>query len=301
MLRSPIDPSAFAIKIDQFQRGEIVESYFRIGINVENSFSEVETIDVYKCKKTGYRFFYPFSISGTPDLYEQLQARKGYYRIKNEHKVALGFIKKKDKVLEIGCGEGLFLNQLKMEGVKALGLEFNDLAIKKASIVGLDVIKKDIFSFAQENKNIFDVVCCFQVLEHITDVKDFLDGAILALKKKGRLILGIPNNNPYLYRNDRLHALNLPPHHMGLWDRKSISFLPLCFPLRTISIRIEPLRPDELLYYVDVNFRKTLPISKRILIRTLSMIRPHELRDIFFGVISNIIEGRNILAVYEKI
>lgn len=301
MIKSPVDPSAVAVMIDRFCRREIIESYFRIGINVENYFSKVETIDVYECKKTGYRFFYPFFISGTADLYEQLQERNGYYRLKNEHKEALGFIKKGDKVLEIGCGEGLFLKKLKNEGANSLGLEFNDLAVKKARAEGLSVIKKDIFSFAQKNKNIFDVVCCFQVLEHVSEVKDFIDGAILALKKKGRLIIGVPNNNPYLFRGDRLHALNLPPHHMGLWARKSLKSLPSCFSLRTIEIRIEPLRADELLYYINVNLGKTSPLITKILIRVLSIIRPYRLRNIFFGAVSNMIEGRNVLAIYEKI
>ena len=300
MIKSPVDPIEVAGRIDQFCSREIIESYFRIGINVKNYFTNVETIDVYECNKTGYRFFYPFVISGTNDLYEQLQERNGYYRLKNEHMEALGFIKKGNKVLEIGCGEGLFLKKLKMGEVNAQGLEFNDLAVKKAIAAGLSVIKKDIFSFANINKNIFDVVCCFQVLEHVSEVKDFIDGAILALKKGGRLIIGVPSNNPYLFRGDRLHALNLPPHQMGLWDCNSLKSLPSCFPLQTIRIRIEPLRADELLHYINVNFKITSPFITKILIRLLSMIRPYKLRNIFFGAISNVIEGRNVLAVYDK-
>jgi hypothetical protein len=47
-----------------------------------------------------------------------------------------------------------------------------------------------------------------------------LEDSLKALKKGGKLIIGVPNNEPYFKSYDKYSTLNLPPHHMGLWNIK---------------------------------------------------------------------------------
>lgn len=61
--------------------------------------------------------------------------------------------------------------------------------------------------FVKENESQFDVVTFFQVLEHIADVHSFLTSALLTLKTGGKVILAVPNNEPYYLKYDRLHFL----------------------------------------------------------------------------------------------
>ena len=71
----------------------------------------------------------------------------------------------------------------------------------------------------------FSFICSFQVLEHVYEVYGFLNSAIALLKNKGKLIIAVPNNNPYFLKHDKYHTLNLPPHHMGIWDERSLKFI----------------------------------------------------------------------------
>ena len=76
----------------------------------------------------------------------------------------------------------------------------------------------------------------FQVLEHIYDVKEFLEHALQVLKKGGKLVIGVPNNEPYFLGYDKYCTLNLPPHHMGLWNIKVFEKFAPIFGLKIISV-----------------------------------------------------------------
>lgn len=95
------------------------------------------------------------------------------------------------------------------------------------------------------------MVCSFQVLEHIADVKSFIESSLKALKKGGRLVVAVPNNDVlfFKYRNLRFQnnhylktlLLNLPPHHMGLWNPRSIVNLASIYNLKLEALFKEPL------------------------------------------------------------
>jgi SAM-dependent methyltransferase len=144
-------------------------------------------------------------------------------------------------VLDIGCGRGAFLSNIKNKVASCTGLEFNDQAIEKARQAGLDVRKEMIETHAAANPEKYSVVCFFQVLEHINEVKQFLDAALKTLKSGGLLIIGVPNSDPWLLKYDKFHTLNLPPHHAGLWNGAVFQRLDRFFPMKLEKIGYEPL------------------------------------------------------------
>jgi hypothetical protein len=75
-----------------------------------------------------------------------------------------------------------------------------------------------------------------------------------ALKKGGKLIIGVPNSNPFLYKYDKYHTLNLPPHHMGLWNKFSLANLANYFPMSVDNIIVEALQQHEFEYYFKILF-----------------------------------------------
>jgi SAM-dependent methyltransferase len=83
------------------------------------------------------------------------------------------------------------------------------------------------------------VVCSFQVLEHIYDVKSFLEASLHVLKPKGKLIIGVPNNEPYFLGYDKYATLNLPPHHMGLWNKSVFEKVAPLFNLKIIDVQYD--------------------------------------------------------------
>src|SRR5205814_8089998 len=45
-----------------------------------------------------------------------------------------------------------------------------------------------------------------------------LTAILKALKPGGKLILSVPNNEPFFQRFNKYDTLNMPPHHAGLWN-----------------------------------------------------------------------------------
>jgi 2-polyprenyl-3-methyl-5-hydroxy-6-metoxy-1,4-benzoquinol methylase len=98
-------------------------------------------------------------------------------------------------------------------------LELNEKAIQTGRAKGLDVHADTIQDFARTHQNAFDVVCYFQVLEHITDVQSFVQASVDALKPGGKLIICVPNNEGFL-KYDKHNLLNQPPPPYGAVDNR---------------------------------------------------------------------------------
>src|SRR5947207_5693067 len=113
----------------------------RAGIDVGKYF-KTPIIDYVSCNRCGLKFYWPQAI-GDGSFYDQLQGLSDYYlKEKAEFDEAAKFVKETDAVLEIGCGEGLFANQIKSKCFT--GLEFSDDAIRKAKDKGLKILKQSI-------------------------------------------------------------------------------------------------------------------------------------------------------------
>ena len=186
----------------------------KCNVDIREHFGDLENIELYECKGTGYKFWYPFSLAGNERFYQKVSAAwSNYYRTDRwEYDVSQAYINKNSNVLEIGCGRGYFLKRLEEKGVKqAVGLDFNNEAIK-SKITKFDILSKDLRGF--ESQQLFDVICSFQVLEHISDPMSFLEDCKSALNNGGLLILSVPNNN-YSPHKQMQDAFDLPPHHVG--------------------------------------------------------------------------------------
>lgn len=295
-IQSPLDPNRGPVKlIDTFDAEAIVESYKHLNIEVSRFFKD-EKIYLYECLRTKYRFYHPYEIIGDSEFYKDLsENRTSYYSERWEHKEALKYIDKDADVLEIGSGFGAFLKMLNSKTINASGIELNPTAVKRCKEEGLDVDEKFIEDVAAENSKRYDVVCCFQVLEHITTVYEFLNAAVIALETGGKFIIGVPNNNPYLFRYDKLHTLNLPPHHAGLWNKKSLTALTKIFPLKVEDVLFEPIAVT---YdtFLNVQLRHAKYFLEKITFKVLHKFMPNILRRL----VCRFYKGRNILVVYKK-
>ena len=111
-------------------------------------------------------------------------------------------INKKDKILEIGSGKGVLLNNLFRKGYNIVGLEVNNSFLKRSKkLFGkklpLYLTKGTKLNF---EANSFDVVLSFDVLEHIPETNNHFQEVRRILKPNGRYLFCIPNkltNIPY--------------------------------------------------------------------------------------------------------
>jgi SAM-dependent methyltransferase len=295
-LSSPLYKDGLVDRIEVFDTSKICYAYNTMGIDVSRFFEGAKEVVLYECRETGYRFYYPFSTIGDADFYKDLSLnRENYYSTRWEHLKILPTIRKEDKVLEIGSGFGVFLKLLKNKGICGEGIELNPEAITTCEKEDLKIHNVLIDEFSKQHPEQFDVVCYFQVLEHVTNVHDFIEDSLKALKPEGRLIIGVPNNNPYLFVNDKYHTLNLPPHHAGLWNLKSLKSLEKNFKVKIESVSYEPLEKTYS-QFLNTYINNSNILYGKIL-KIVNRISPILLKK----VLCNFIDGRNILVVYRKL
>ncbi|MEI6595169.1 MAG: class I SAM-dependent methyltransferase [Bacteroidota bacterium] len=286
---SPVTHSNNVELIIEIPSAQIIQQYeTEYKIDVKRFFVNIKNVSIYKCLDSGYRFYYPENIIGDGRLYEDLQKVSDVYYMKWkwEFEIAQKFVKANDALLDIGCGSGNFLISQKNKTSNLFGLEFNDLAIKKCKDNGLNIFKEYIEEHAKSNSEKYDVVTSFQVLEHVFDIKSFIENNLKVLKTGGKLVIGVPHSNPYLYKKDMMHTLNLPPHHMGLWDEKAFQSLPQFFKMKLEGIYIEPLLEFE--YWLKLNYNINIKL-------------PALLQYAYVKTFARFFKGRNIVAVYSKI
>ncbi len=213
--------------------------------NVAPLFQGLNEIEQYECLDTGYQFFYPYFVAGDDAFYQYLSGEILYYQAwKWEHSIADRFIKDGDSILELGCANGDFLVELKKrKNIKAYGTELNTEAKKNAEAKGV--------SFADVHDA--DMVCAFQVLEHIADVKSFIEHALNSVKSGGYIVFGVPNNTSFI-KDDKYAFLNIPPHHMGVWTPDALKALSEFFPMEFVTVEKETVQPYHYRYYYQVKF-----------------------------------------------
>lgn len=107
-------------------------------------------------------------------------------------------IKKNKSILDVGCGYGFFIKELKKMGLKASGVEIS----KERRSIARKMSNENIFNFRIDGKRRihkkFDVVTLFHVLEHVKDPINFLTDLRMYLNNNGRLLIEVPNLNFYL-------------------------------------------------------------------------------------------------------
>ena len=146
-------------------------------------------------------------------------------------------------VLDVGCGVGAFLDVLRdRREARATGIDLSSEAVAIAQRLGRSASLGDLVNAVEGRIGEFDVVCVFQVLEHVADPRRFLQGCVRLLKPGGRLCVGVPNNDGYLgFQRIEDASLNLPPHHATRWGLRTLRMLERLFPLRLRRLRCEPL------------------------------------------------------------
>lgn len=275
MIKSPITGTDAEI-VYKYNVQDIIRLYKNdFQMDVSRYFNGLDTFSLCKCRDTGFKFYYPFELAGDSRFYEELSGANEFYypSWKWENQKALELIRSKFSLaenftlLEIGCGEGFFLKAIDKEfsNVNLAGLELNEVAVRKMNSEGIFAVNQDIEQHALVKPAVYDFILAFQVLEHVSDVKAFLNACLMALKPGGILFFGVPNNDSFIFRSDLYHVLNLPPHHMGLWGNESLKNLALHFNLNVLEIAEQPADKDNLGFYFKVWLKKYFPSYQHIL------------------------------------
>jgi SAM-dependent methyltransferase len=99
------------------------------------------------------------------------------------------------KVLDIGCNSGELLDFCKKLGAITYGIELSEEAKLFCTKKGHQMIEN-----LQGFEKTFDVICAFDLLEHINEPSDFLESLSKSLKNEGKLIILTGNPNSFSAR-----------------------------------------------------------------------------------------------------
>lgn len=134
----------------------------------------------------------------------------------------------KRRILDVGSGPGLFLDQGKKRGWIVKGIEPS----KQAAAYSRDILKLDISEeFLDRNSaskiGKFDAVNLGEVLEHIPDPFEFMKLVHNILDDHGLVCIIVPNDfNPIqLFLNEKMDFNPwwvVPPHHINYFDFDSL-------------------------------------------------------------------------------
>ena len=104
---------------------------------------------------------------------------------------------KGNKILDIGCGNGDFLNLFKQRNWETYGIEPSPKARNHAITKFNLNVNSDNKFICEINDGFFDVITMWHVLEHIHELSELLQEIKRTLKKDGVLFVAVPNPDSF--------------------------------------------------------------------------------------------------------
>ncbi len=134
------------------------------------------------------------------------------------------------RILDVGCGPGLFLKCGKERGWETVGIEPSTQAAEKARSFGIDTIEDFLSDELAPRLGQFDVVHTSLVLEHIPNPIDFLRTIHSVTKPGGLICVTAPNDyNPFQHALREVDGFKpwwvVPTHHLNYFTPESMSRL----------------------------------------------------------------------------
>lgn len=152
-------------------------------------------------------------------------------------RAALIQYKQSGSLLDLGCSAGSFLEFLKDGPWKLHGIEMSaDCAKVAAERSGAQVFVGDIVKapFLPES---FDVITCFDVLEHLYEPRQVLAKVMQWLKPGGIFYVLVPNIDSAEARSFKSYWCGLElPRHLFHYSPESLSYLAKSAGLKVISV-----------------------------------------------------------------
>lgn len=182
----------------------------------------------------------------TPWLENQREKRIIMWRLRL--KTLNGFSNKKGKLLDVGCGEGLFLKLAKKDGWDVTGTEISPFAVTYGKEkLGLNILQGELMDIGFPDKT-FDAVTMWHVLEHTINPIVVLKEIKRILRDDGVFLLAVPNLNNILsqwaYRlvkGRRMHLFDPEDRELHLYHFTPVT---IRLALEKAGFRVKKIIPD---------------------------------------------------------
>jgi 2-polyprenyl-3-methyl-5-hydroxy-6-metoxy-1,4-benzoquinol methylase len=248
-----------------------------------------------KCKKC--RFVFAQKIPSTQELidYYDGYGRNDYLSpitIKryNELLDEMEKYRKTNRILDVGCGIGYFLEVAKERGWEVYGTEYTDRAIEICEGKGIEMRQGKLDTKNYESES-FDIITSFEVLEHINNPSEEITNFNSIVRKGGLVYLTTPNFNSLLrYRLKNRYDVITYPEHLSYYTPRTLKklFTKLGFSklkIQTTGISLTRLKTsqgqtsqafisetsDDEQLRNKIEEKKYLQLAKRIVNETLTL------------------------------
>lgn len=130
--------------------------------------------------------------------------------------------KKKGKILDLGCGAGNFLFEMKKQNFETFGVDISTRACNIAEKKGIKVFNKDLKS-CHFPDNFFDIVTLWHVFEHLHNPDFTLKEIYRILKIDGLLVIEVPNAKSLSFDLFKRYCFHLDlPRHLYQWSPETL-------------------------------------------------------------------------------
>lgn len=172
------------------------------------------------------------------------------------------WVKKKGKILDVGCSSGILLSLLKRKGFDVYGLEPN----KQAYVYAKKKLKEKmyqttLFNYLNNCNFKFDCIIYNHVLEHIEDINKEFSLIHKCLKKNGILVIGVPNTDNVIFKIRKKYWESLLPNE-HIWHFNT-DYLKKYLKKQGYKISYTSFDDDH---------RKSYPVVKRIYFTLLTFL-----------------------------
>jgi 2-polyprenyl-3-methyl-5-hydroxy-6-metoxy-1,4-benzoquinol methylase len=118
-----------------------------------------------------------------------------------------------NKLLDIGCATGVFLDACKNQGYQVEGIEPNEKARQFAN-EHYNLKVQDISSLTQYDEGSFDVITMWHVLEHVDDINERMQVINKLMKDDAVTLIALPNplSHDAIYYKEHWAAYDVPRH-----------------------------------------------------------------------------------------
>lgn len=217
------------------------QSSFSNYLTVKDYTVSQETFEIVNCNTCGFKFTNPRPEIDKIGAYYKAESyishtntSKGLiakiyhsvrkYTLKGKLELVNKLYSRKGKLLDVGCGTGMFLNVCKENGWKVFGIEPDDDARAIAEQINQSTIKTDVLNSFQDEQ--FNIISLWHVLEHVHQLNETIDWLYERLAVDGSLIIAVPNHeseDAAIYAN-KWAAYDVP-RHLYHFSQKTIKQL----------------------------------------------------------------------------
>ncbi len=128
------------------------------------------------------------------------------------------------KILEIGSGDGYFIDECNIANIEITGSEASLKSLKRLKLIYGDKILKVHLPKPIKIDGKFDIVIFNDVFEHLEKVNDVIKEINFVLKNDGIVILNLPTSDGIIFKISKfLLNLKINKFYDRLWQKNSCS------------------------------------------------------------------------------